>query len=94
MALFRRLLMKRCGIEHLAGLVNLDELFVGVYNLEYFDFLNLILDGIKSLSLAATKSNGTAIRRTCSISLLETVVPGGATARNRSSVRTLHRSKK
>jgi hypothetical protein len=44
------------GIEHLAYLVNLDELVVGVYNLEDFDFLNSIPDGIKSLSLTATKS--------------------------------------
>ncbi len=44
------------GIEHLSCLVHLDELSVGVYSLESFDFLNLIPDGIKSLSLDATKS--------------------------------------
>lgn len=44
------------GIEHVACLVNLDQLVVGVYNLEDFDFLKSIPDGIKSLTLTATKS--------------------------------------
>ena len=44
------------GIEHIAHLENLDELSVGIYDLENFDFLKLIPAGIKSLSLTATKS--------------------------------------
>jgi len=44
------------GIEHLACMVNLDELSIGVFNIESFDFLELIPVGIKSLSLEVTKS--------------------------------------
>jgi hypothetical protein len=44
------------GLEHLACLVNLDELSVGVYDLENFDFLKLIPVGIRTLSLTRTKS--------------------------------------
>ena len=44
------------GIEHLAALVHLEKLAVGVYHLEDFDFLNSIPDGIQSLTLTSTKS--------------------------------------
>jgi hypothetical protein len=44
------------GIEHLARLVDLEELAVGISNLENFDFLNAIPEGITSLSLTATRS--------------------------------------
>lgn len=49
-------IMNAVGIEDLACLENLNELSVGIYNLESFDFLNLVPAQIKSLSLAATKS--------------------------------------
>ena len=49
-------LFNAVGIEHLACLVNLEELMVGVSSLEDFEFLNAIPDGITSLSLTATKS--------------------------------------
>lgn len=44
------------GIQYLASLAKLDELCVGIYDLEDFDFLGLIPPGIKSLSLSSTKS--------------------------------------
>ena len=49
-------LMKAVGVEHLGDLENLEELSVGIYDLQNFDFLGLIPDGIRRLSLAATKS--------------------------------------
>ena len=49
-------LMQATGVEHLAGLENLEELSIGIYNLDSFDFLKQLPSGIRSLSLAATKS--------------------------------------
>jgi hypothetical protein len=49
-------LMEATGIEHVAALEKLEELSIGIYSLESFDFLKRIPDGIKSLSLAATIS--------------------------------------
>lgn len=49
-------LMRATGVEHLAALENLEELSIGIYSLDSFDFLKQLPDGIKSLSLAATKS--------------------------------------
>jgi hypothetical protein len=49
-------LIRVAGIEHLGFLQNLEELSIGIYGLESFDFLDLIPPGIRSLSLEATKS--------------------------------------
>jgi hypothetical protein len=49
-------LMKAVGIEHLAPLEHLEDLSVGIFSLDSFDFLNAIPLGIRSLSLGATKS--------------------------------------
>jgi len=49
-------LMRATGIEHVAALENLEELSIGIYDLESFDFLKTIPDRIKSLSLMVTKS--------------------------------------
>src|SRR6266853_4003161 len=49
-------LMQATGLEHIAALDHLEELSIGIYTLESFDFLKQLPDGIKSLSLAATKS--------------------------------------
>jgi len=49
-------LMQATGVEHIAGLENLEELSIGIYNLESFDFLKQLPAGIKCLALAATKS--------------------------------------
>jgi hypothetical protein len=49
-------LMQATGVEHLAALENLEELSIGIYSLESFDFLKHLPEGIKRLSLAATKS--------------------------------------
>jgi len=43
-------------VEHIADLENLEELSIGIYSLDSFDFLKQLPNGIKSLSLAATKS--------------------------------------
>ena len=44
------------GIQHLAGLDNLERLSIGIYDLETFDFLADIPSGLRELALAATKS--------------------------------------
>jgi Leucine-rich repeat (LRR) protein len=49
-------LMLAAGIEHLAALENLEELHVGVFNLQDFDFLSSLPSGLKSLTLGPTKS--------------------------------------
>ncbi len=49
-------LMQATGVEHIASLENLEELSIGIYSLDSFDFLKQLANGIKSLSLAATKS--------------------------------------
>jgi hypothetical protein len=49
-------LMHATGVEHIAALENLEELSIGIYSLDSFNFLNKLPSGIKSLSLAATKS--------------------------------------
>ena len=49
-------LHKAVGIEHLAGLDNLERLSIGIYDLETFDFLADIPSGLRELALAATKS--------------------------------------
>jgi|HubBroStandDraft_6_1064221.scaffolds.fasta_scaffold68276_2 hypothetical protein len=49
-------LMQAVGIEHLSALQNLEELSVGIFNLDSFDFLTTIPRSIRDLSLAATKS--------------------------------------
>lgn len=49
-------LMRAVGIEHLAALEYLEELSIGVFNLDSFDFLTALPPGIKSLFLGATKS--------------------------------------
>ena len=49
-------LMNAVGAEHLSSLERLEELSVGIYGLESFDFLTALPNGIRSLSLGATKS--------------------------------------
>ena len=49
-------LMRAVGIEHLAELENLEELSIGIFALDNFDFLSTLPVGIKSLFLGATKS--------------------------------------
>jgi hypothetical protein len=49
-------LMRAVGIEHLAALQNLEELSVGIFNLDNFDFLTTLPTSMKSLFLGATKS--------------------------------------
>ena len=49
-------LMQATGVEHIACLENLEELSIGIYSLDSFDFLNQLPSTIKSLSLLATKS--------------------------------------
>jgi hypothetical protein len=49
-------LMRVEGIEHLGFLQNLEELSIGIYGLESFDFLDLLTPRIRCLSLGATKS--------------------------------------
>jgi hypothetical protein len=49
-------LRQATGVEHVADLKHLEELSIGIYSLESFDFLKQLPNGIKSLSLAATKS--------------------------------------
>jgi hypothetical protein len=49
-------IMNAVSIDCLGCLVNLDQLSVGIYNLQSFDFLELIPSGIETLFLAATKS--------------------------------------
>lgn len=49
-------LMTAVGIEHLAALENLEELHVGVFSLQNFDFLSSLSSGLKSLTLGPTKS--------------------------------------
>lgn len=83
-------LMNAVGIEHLACLENLSELSVGIYNLENFDFLNLIPTGITSLSLAATKSKKPRLDLLPRFSFPGHALPGGPTAVNRGLVATLH----
>jgi Leucine-rich repeat (LRR) protein len=48
--------MNAVGVEYLAALENLEELSVGIFALESFDFLKALPTGITSLSLGATKS--------------------------------------
>jgi Leucine-rich repeat (LRR) protein len=48
--------MRAEGIEYLSALEQLEALSVGIYNLESFDFLVAIPNGIKTLSLGPTKS--------------------------------------
>jgi len=48
--------MQATGVEHIAVLENLEELSIGIYSLDSFDFLKQLPSGIKNLSLAATKS--------------------------------------
>jgi len=43
-------------VEHISQLERLEELSIGIYSLDSFDFLMQLPNGIKSLSLAATKS--------------------------------------
>src|ERR1700689_1322666 len=49
-------LVMAAGIEHLAALENLEELHVGVFSLQDFDFLSSLPSGLKSLTLSPTKS--------------------------------------
>ena len=49
-------LMQATGAEHIADLENLEELSIGIYSLDSFDFLKQLPSGIKNLSLTATKS--------------------------------------
>ncbi len=49
-------LMQATGVEHIADLENLEELSIGIFSLDSFDFLKQLPNGIKSLSLAATRS--------------------------------------
>jgi len=49
-------LMRAVGIEHLAELENLEELSIGIFALDNFDFISTLPAGIKSLFLGATKS--------------------------------------
>jgi hypothetical protein len=49
-------LMMAVGIEHLAALEILEELHVGIFALESFDFLSSLPSGLKSLTLGPTRS--------------------------------------
>ena len=49
-------LMRAVGVENLSSLKQLEELSVGIYSLENFDFLTTLPVGMKSLFLGATKS--------------------------------------
>jgi hypothetical protein len=49
-------LMSAVGIEQIGALENLEELHVGVFGLESFDFLSSLPRGLKSLTLGPTKS--------------------------------------
>src|SRR5437870_428084 len=49
-------LMKAIEIEHLAALENLEQLSIGIFSLDNFDFLTTLPAGIKSLFLGATRS--------------------------------------
>ena len=49
-------LRQATGVEHISQLERLEELSIGIYSLDSFDFLMQLPNGIKSLSLAATKS--------------------------------------
>lgn len=49
-------LMSAAGIEHLAALEHLEELSIGIFDLENFDFLTALPNCLKALSLGATKS--------------------------------------
>jgi hypothetical protein len=49
-------LMQATGVEQLAELENLEELSIGINNLDSFDFLEQLPSEIKGLSLGATKS--------------------------------------
>lgn len=49
-------LMTVVGIEHLAALEKLEELHVGVFSLQSFDFLSYLPSGLKALTLGPTKS--------------------------------------
>ena len=49
-------LMRATGVENVAALGDLEELSIGIYGLDNFDFLAQIPHGITSLSLLATKS--------------------------------------
>lgn len=49
-------LMNAVGIESVISLKNLDELGVGIFSLEKFDFLEKINPNIKTLSICQTKS--------------------------------------
>lgn len=49
-------LMQATGVEHIAQLEHLEELSIGIHSLDSFDFLKQLPSGIKSLSLAGTKS--------------------------------------
>jgi hypothetical protein len=55
-------LMTAKGIENVAALEKLDELAVGIYDLESFDFLNDIPAGITTLRLSASKSKKTSLQ--------------------------------
>ena len=50
-------LHKAVGVEHLSGLDKLERLSVGIYSLDSFDFLREIPPSLRTLALAATKSN-------------------------------------
>ena len=49
-------LMTAVGIEHLPALESLEELHVGIFSLQNFDFLSSLPSGLKSLTLGPTKS--------------------------------------
>jgi hypothetical protein len=44
-------LMQATGVEHLAALENLEELSIGIYSLESFDFLKHLPEGIKEAAI-------------------------------------------
>lgn len=48
--------MRAEGVEYLSALEQLEELSIGIYSLNSFDFLKAIPNGLKALSLGATKS--------------------------------------
>jgi hypothetical protein len=55
-------LRQATGVEHLYQLERLEELSIGIHSLDSFDFLMQLPTGIKSLSLAATKSRKPQLR--------------------------------
>lgn len=55
-------LMKTEGIENLAALENLEELQVGVFSLQSFDFLSSLPSGLKALTLGPTKSKKPSLK--------------------------------